>query len=185
VLEVEEPFTSGQKGSSSMPHKRNPVRCERISGLARILRGNSAVALENNILWHERDISHSSAERVIFPDSFHLVVFLLDDMIDILNNLAVYPENIRKNLELTHEVYFSQKVLTLLLDKGLARQQAYDLVQAQALKSWQEKRSFRELVLADPAIAAVCPAAELEKVFSLKELLSGVGEIFARFARGK
>jgi adenylosuccinate lyase len=185
VLEVEEPFSRGQKGSSSMPHKRNPVRCERASGLARILRGNLAVALENNILWHERDISHSSAERVIFPDSFHLAVFLLDDLSDILQNLVVYPENIKKNLELTHEVYFSQKVLTLLVNKGLARQRAYDLVQEQALKSWQEKRSFRELVLADPAIGAVCSAAELEKVFSLEELLSGIEGIFARFSREK
>jgi adenylosuccinate lyase len=185
VLEVEEPFSRGQKGSSSMPHKRNPVRCERASGLARILRGNLAVALEDNILWHERDISHSSAERVIFPDSFHLAVFLLDDLSDILQNLVVYPENIKKNLELTHEVYFSQKVLTLLVNKGLARQRAYDLVQEQALKSWQEKRSFRELVLADPAIGAVCSAAELEKVFSLEELLSGIEGIFARFSREK
>jgi adenylosuccinate lyase len=168
-----------------MPHKRNPVRCERISGLARILRGNLAVALENNILWHERDISHSSAERVIFPDSFHLGVFLLDDLIDILNNLAVYPENIKKNLELTHEVYFSQRVLTLLVNKGMARQQAYELVQNQALKSWQEKRSFRELVLADPVIATVCSPAELEKAFSLPELLAGVQEIFRRFEKEK
>ncbi len=185
VLEVEEPFSHGQKGSSSMPHKRNPVRCERISGLARILRGHAAVALENNILWHERDISHSSAERIIFPDSFHLAAFMLDDMADILKNLAVYPENIRRNLELTHEVCFSQKVLTLLVDKGLARQQAYELVQKQALRSWQEKRSFRELVMADPAIRAACSAAELEKAFSLAELLSGIGEIFGRFAGEK
>jgi len=168
-----------------MPHKRNPVRCERVSGLARILRGNLAVALENNILWHERDISHSSAERIIFPDSFHLAVFLLDDLSDILQNLEVYPENIKKNLELTHEVYFSQKVLTLLVNKGLARQRAYDLVQEQALKSWQEKRSFRELVMADPGIRAVCSALELEKVFSLEELLSGIEGIFARFSGEK
>jgi adenylosuccinate lyase len=185
TLEVEEPFSRGQKGSSSMPHKRNPVRCERISGLARVLRGHAAVAMENNILWHERDISHSSAERIIFPDSFHLAVFMLDDMSDILKNLAVYPENIRKNLELTHEVYFSQKVLTLLVNKGVARQQAYDLVQEQALKSWQGKRSFRELVLADPAITAVCSPAELEKAFSLHELLAGVQEIFRRFEKEK
>ena len=182
ALEMEEPFSRGQKGSSSMPHKRNPVRCERLSGLARILRGHSAVALENNILWHERDISHSSAERIIFPDSFHLAVFMLDDMIGILKDLAVYPENIRRNLELTHEVYFSQKILTLLLDKGLPRQRAYELVQEQALKSWQEKRSFRDLILADPAIRALCPAGELEKAFSLEGLLSGIDDIFARFA---
>jgi len=185
VLEVEEPFSRGQKGSSSMPHKRNPVRCERVSGLARILRGNLSVAMENNILWHERDISHSSAERVIFPDSFHLGVFLLDDLIDILKHLAVYPENIRKNLELTHEVYFSQRILTLLVNKGMARQQAYELVQNRALQSWQEKRSFRELVLADPAITAVCLPAELEQAFSLQELLAGVQDIFRRFENEK
>ncbi len=185
TLEVEEPFSRGQKGSSSMPHKRNPVRCERISGLARILRGHAAVALENNILWHERDISHSSAERVIFPDAFHLAVFMLADMIDILKNLAVYPENIRRNLDLTHEIYFSQKVLTLLVDKGVARQRAYELVQDQAMKSWQEKRSFRELVMADAGIRAVCSPQELEKVFSLDGLLAGVAGIFERFAREK
>jgi adenylosuccinate lyase len=185
VLEVEEPFSRGQKGSSSMPHKRNPVRCERVSGLARILRGHAAVALENNILWHERDISHSSAERVIFPDSFHLAAFMLDDMTDILKNLAVYPENIRRNLELTHEVYFSQKVLTLLVDKGMGRQKAYELVQDQAMRSWQEKRSFRELVLADPAITAACSPDELKKVFSQEALLSGTRGIFKRFTGKK
>jgi adenylosuccinate lyase len=185
VLEVEEPFTRGQKGSSSMPHKRNPVRCERVSGLARILRGHAAVALENNVLWHERDISHSSAERVIFPDSFHLAVFMLDDMTDVLKNLVVYPRNIRRNLDLTQGVYFSQKVLTLLVNRGMARQRAYELVQAQAMRSWLEKRSFRELVLADPAITAVCSASELERAFSLKDLLAGTRDIFKRFARKK
>jgi adenylosuccinate lyase len=185
ALEVEEPFSRGQKGSSSMPHKRNPVRCERVSGLARILRGHVSVALENNILWHERDISHSSAERVIFPDSFHLAVFMLDDMIEILRNLAVYPDNIRRNLELTQGVYFSQKVLTLLVEKGMARQRAYELVQEQAMRSWKEKRGFRELVLSDPAITAACPAGELRKVFSLSGMLSGTRDIFRRFARNK
>jgi adenylosuccinate lyase len=185
ALEVEEPFTRGQKGSSSMPHKRNPVRCERVSGLARILRGHVSVALENNVLWHERDISHSSAERVIFPDSFHLAAFMLDDMADVLQNLVVYPENIRRNLELTREVYFSQKVLTLLVEKGMARQRAYGLVQALAMSSWLEKRSFRELVMADPAINAVCSPAELRRAFSLAGMLSGTRGIFKRFARKK
>ena len=185
TLEVEEPFSRGQKGSSSMPHKRNPVRCERISGLARILRGHVSVALENNILWHERDISHSSAERIIFPDSFHLAVFMLDDMIDVLKNLAVYPDNIRRNLELTQGVFFSQKVLTLLVEKGMARQRAYDLVQEQAMRSWREKRSFRDLVLSDPAITAACPAAELRRAFSMAGMLSGTRDIFRRFARKK
>jgi adenylosuccinate lyase len=182
ALEAEEPFTSGQKGSSSMPHKRNPVRCERVSGLARILRGHAAVALENNILWHERDISHSSAERVIFPDAFHLAVFMLDDMTDVVRHLVVYPDNIRRNLELTQGVYFSQKVLTLLLEKGMARQRAYELVQAQAMRSWLEKRSFPDLVLADPVIGALCSRAELENAFSLKALLAGTGDIYRRFA---
>jgi adenylosuccinate lyase len=185
VLEVEEPFASGQKGSSSMPHKRNPVRCERVSGLARVLRGHVAVALEDNVLWHERDISHSSAERVVFPDSFHLAAFLLDDMADVLENLVVYPENMRRNLELTREVYYSQKVLMLLVEKGMARQRAYELVQAQAMRSWLEKRSFRELVMTDPAITAACTRAELRRAFSLAGMLSGTREIFKRFAGKK
>jgi adenylosuccinate lyase len=181
VLEAEEPFTIGQKGSSSMPHKRNPVKCERISGLARLLRGNLAVAFENNILWHERDISHSSAERVIFPDSFHAAAFMLKDIANVLENLNVYPENIKRNLDITNEVYYSQKVLTLLLDKGLPRQKVYELVQENALESWTKKKSFRELVFADEEIKALCTTAELEKAFSQKELMAGIEKIFARF----
>lgn len=181
VLEVEEPFTRGQKGSSSMPHKRNPVRCERASGLARLLRGNLSVALENNILWHERDISHSSAERVIFPDSFHLAAFLLDDMIDVIDHLNIYPDNIRKNLEITREVYYSQKVLTLIVNKGVARQQAYEWVQRNALKSWQEKIGFRELIDTDADILSVCSREELAEAFSQESLLSGIHKIFDRF----
>jgi adenylosuccinate lyase len=181
VLEVEEPFSKGQKGSSSMPHKRNPVKCERISGLARLLRGNLSVAFENNILWHERDISHSSAERVIFPDSFHAAAFMLKDITYVLANLNVYPENIKRNLDITNEVYFSQKVLTLLLDKGLPRQKVYELVQKNALESWTEKKSFRKLIFADPEIAALCSREELEKAFSQEELLAGIGKIFEKF----
>ncbi len=181
VLEVEEPFSKGQKGSSSMPHKRNPVKCERISGLARLLRGNLSVAFENNILWHERDISHSSAERVIFPDSFHATAFILNDIIDVVENLNVYPENIKRNLDITHEVYFSQKVLTLLLDKGLPRQEVYEMVQQNALESWTNNKSFRQLIFADPKIQAVTTREELEKAFSQKELLAGIEKLFARF----
>jgi len=181
VLEVEEPFTSGQKGSSSMPHKRNPVRCERISGLSRLLRGHLSVAIENNLLWHERDISHSSAERVLFPDSFHITAFILDEIIYIVDNLNVYPENIRRNLELTHGVYYSQKVLTLLLDKGMPRQKVYELVQKNALESWTQGKDFKGLVFADAEIAGLCSPAELERAFSQKELLSGLEDIFARF----
>ncbi|MCP5048990.1 MAG: adenylosuccinate lyase [bacterium] len=181
VLEVEEPFTKGQKGSSSMPHKRNPVKCERISGLARLLRGNLSVTLENNILWHERDISHSSAERVIFPDAFHATVFMLNDITGVMDNLNVYPENIKRNLDITNEVYFSQKVLTLLLDKGMPRQKVYELVQDNALESWTQKKSFRQLIFRDPEISALCSREELEKAFSQKELMAGIDKIFKKF----
>ncbi len=181
VLEAEEPFTKGQKGSSSMPHKRNPVKCERISGFARLLRGNLNVAMENNVLWHERDISHSSAERVIFPDSFHLADLMVDDIDFVLGGLVVYPENVKRNLEITNEVYFSQKVLTLLLDKGVPRQKVYEMVQENAMRSWTEKVSFRELIKSDEKIAELCTGEELDAAFSEKALLSGIEDIFKRF----
>lgn len=181
VLEAEEPFSKGQKGSSSMPHKRNPVKCERVSGLARLLRGNLSVAFENNILWHERDISHSSAERVIFPDSFHITAFLLNDIFYVLDGLVVYPENVKRNLDITREVYFSQKVLTLLLDKGISRQKVYELVQKNALKSWTEKKGFKELILGDPEITSLCPPEELKAAFSKESLMSGINKIYKRF----
>lgn len=181
VLEAEEPFTKGQKGSSSMPHKRNPVICERISGFARILRGNLAVAMENNVLWHERDISHSSAERVIFPDSFHLVSLMVDDIKFVLDGLVVYPENVKRNLDITNEVYYSQRVLTLLLDKGIPRQKVYEMVQDNAMKSWKEKESFRKLIMNDVDINKLCTKDELEEAFSEKALMSGIDKIFKRF----
>jgi adenylosuccinate lyase len=181
VLEVEEPFTKGQKGSSSMPHKKNPVKCERISGLARLVRGHLSVVFENNILWHERDISHSSAERIVFPDSFHATVFVLNDIIDIVEDLNVYPENIEKNLNLTNEVYYSQKVLTLLVEKNISRQKAYELVQKNALKSWVKKKSFRKLITADKEINSFCSQEELATAFSEKDLLTGINKIFDRF----
>ncbi len=181
VLEAEEPFTRGQKGSSSMPHKRNPVKCERISGFARILRGNLSVAMENNVLWHERDISHSSAERVIFPDSFHLADLMIDDIKFVLEGLVVYPENVKRNLDITNEVYYSQKVLTLLLDKGIPRQKVYELVQDNAMRSWTEKSSFRKLIMNDSNINELCSKEELEEAFSEKALMSGIDKIFDRF----
>ncbi len=183
VLEAEEPFTKGQKGSSSMPHKRNPVKCERISGFARILRGNLSVAMENNVLWHERDISHSSAERVIFPDSFHLADLMIDDIKFVLEGLVVYPENVKRNLDITNEVYYSQKVLTLLLDKGIPRQKVYELVQDNAMRSWTEKSSFRELIMNDDSINELCSREELEEAFSEKALMSGIDKIFNRFSK--
>ncbi|MEN8222255.1 MAG: adenylosuccinate lyase [Acidobacteriota bacterium] len=181
VLEAEEPFTKGQKGSSSMPHKRNPVKCERISGFARLLRGNLNVAMENNVLWHERDISHSSAERVILPDSFHLADLMVDDIEFVLGGLVVYPENVKKNLDITNEVYYSQRVLTLLLDKGIPRQKVYELVQENSMRSWTEKVSFRELIMSDTRIGELCTEDELKEAFSEEALLSGIGDIFRRF----
>lgn len=181
VLEVEEPFTKGQKGSSSMPHKKNPVKCERISGLARLLRGNLSVAFENNLLWHERDISHSSSERIILPDSFHITAFILDEMSYIIKNINVYPENIKKNLDMTNEVYYSQKVLTLLVNKKIPRQKAYELVQKNALESWTKKKSFRNLILKDKEINSICTKSELNKAFSEKDLLTGINKIFKKF----
>lgn len=181
VLEVEEPFTKGQKGSSSMPHKKNPVKCERISGLARLLRGNLSVAFENNLLWHERDISHSSSERIIFPDSFHITAFILDEMSYVIKNINVYPENIKKNLDMTNEVYYSQKVLTLLVNKKIPRQKAYELVQKNALESWTKKKSFRNLILKDKEINSICTKSELNKAFSEKDLLAGINKIFKKF----
>ncbi len=180
VLEVEEPFTKGQKGSSAMPHKRNPVRCERIAGLARIIRGNLQVALENIPLWHERDISHSSAERVIFPDSFILTDYLLKEMADIISNWHVYPERMKKNIQLTRGLIFSQAVMLALTRKGLTREEAYRLVQNCSLKAWEENLDFRQLVQTDPEITRHLSAKEIEACFSLEPFLQKIDFIFER-----
>jgi len=180
VLEVEEPFTRGQKGSSSMPHKRNPVRAERISGLARIVRSNVQSALENIPLWHERDISHSSVERVIFPDSFILTDFLLAEMKDILKNLIVYPERMKQNIFLTKGLIFSQRLLLALTEKGLSREKAYELVQRNSLKSWKEKEEFKELVKQDREITQHLSEKEIEDCFSLEPYLEKIDYIFKR-----
>jgi adenylosuccinate lyase len=180
VLEVEEPFTKGQKGSSAMPHKRNPVRCERIAGLARIIRGNLQVALENIPLWHERDISHSSAERVIFPDSFILTDYLLKEMVDIISNWHVYPERMKKNIQLTRGLIFSQAVMLALTRKGLTREEAYRLVQNCSMKAWEESLDFRQLVQTDPEITRHLSAKEIEACFSLEPFLQKIDFIFER-----
>jgi adenylosuccinate lyase len=180
VLEVEEPFTKGQKGSSSMPHKKNPVRCERISGLARLVRANLQVALENIPLWHERDISHSSAERVIFPDSFILTDYLLAETTDILGNWVVHPERMLENIGATRGMIFSQSVLLALTRKGLSREQAYQIVQRNSLKAWKEGLDFKALILADPEAAGVLSAEELERCFSLDPYLGRIDHIFER-----
>lgn len=183
VLEVEEPFTRGQKGSSAMPHKRNPVRCERVAGLARIVRGNLQVALENIPLWHERDISHSSAERVIFPDSFILTDYLLKEMAEIIGNWHVYPARMMQNIQATRGLIFSQAVMLALTRKGLSREEAYRLVQACSLKAWQENLDFRELVSSDPEITRHLSPREIESCFSLEPYLQKIDFIFERVLR--
>ena len=173
VLEAEEPFTKGQKGSSAMPHKRNPITWERLTGLARVLRGNAVAALENVALWHERDISHSSVERIIFPDSCTLLDYMFGLLTRLMDGLAVYPENMKKNLGLSLGMWNSQTVLLALIKKGLTREAAYKLVQDAAMKTWEVKHAgrddadFVEQLKADPAVARHFKPGELEKLCSL------------------
>lgn len=180
VLEAEEPFGKGQKGSSAMPHKRNPVICERICGLARLLRGNALVALENVSLWHERDISHSSTERVILPDSTIALDYMLHKFIEVISGLKVYPENMLKNLIKTKGLIFSQRVLLNLMDKGLARHKAYDIVQRCAMKSWQDESEFKDNLLRDKDVLRYLKKYELDKIFSLDYYLRNTNKIFSR-----
>jgi adenylosuccinate lyase len=173
VLEAEEPFTTGQKGSSAMPHKRNPITWERLTGLARVLRGNALAALENVALWHERDISHSSVERIIFPDSCTLLDYMFGLLTRLIDGLAVYPENMKKNLGLSLGMWNSQTVLLALIRKGRTREDAYELVQDAAMKTWEVKHAgrddadFVEQLKADPAVAQHFRKGELEKLCSL------------------
>jgi adenylosuccinate lyase len=183
VLEVEEPFTKGQKGSSSMPHKKNPVRCERISGLARLVRANAQVGLENVVLWHERDISHSSAERVVFPDSFIAADFLLAEITDIVRNWVVHPDRMRANLGATRGLIFSQSVLLALTRKGMTREDAYQVVQRDSLKAWNEGLDFRALVEADPDVRRTLAPDEIERCFSVAPYLDKIDYIFERVFR--
>jgi adenylosuccinate lyase len=174
VLEAEEPFTRGQKGSSAMPHKRNPITWERLTGLARVLRGNAIAALENVALWHERDISHSSVERIIFPDSCTLLDYMFSLLIRLMDGLNVYPENMKKNLGLSLGMWNSQTVLLALIRKGLTREEAYDLVQRAAMKTWDVKHAGRDdadfvgQLKSDPAVAKHFKKGELEKLCSLE-----------------
>jgi adenylosuccinate lyase len=165
VLEAEEFFAKGQKGSSAMPHKRNPITCERLCGLARVLRGNSLAAMENVALWHERDISHSSVERVILPDSTTLLDYMLVKLADITDRLLVYPQRMKANIDLSRGLTFSQAVLLALTDKGLTREQAYAIVQRNAMKTWQDVRGFRELLEEDPEVIARLSKKEIERLF--------------------
>src|SRR3954464_2002271 len=179
VREVEEPFARGQKGSSAMPHKRNPVVAERICGLARVVRGGAVVGLENVALWHERDISHSSAERVVIPDAFLALDYMLDRFTWLVEGLVVREERMRRNLGASHYLFFSQRVLLALVESGLARDDAYRLVQRNAMRAWDEELDFRELVRADDEIAS---RVDLEKVFDLGAYTQHVDTVFARLS---
>jgi adenylosuccinate lyase len=177
VAELQEPFGRGQKGSSAMPHKRNPVVAERICGLARVVRANALVGLENVALWHERDISHSSAERVVLPDSFLALDYMLDRFTWLIEGLVVRTERMRTNLEASHYLFFSQRVLLALVEAGLARDDAYRLVQRHALRAWDDALDFRQLVRADDEIAGV---VDLDTVFELEAYTRHVDTVFAR-----
>ena len=180
VLEVEEHFSPGQKGSSAMPHKRNPITGERLSGLARVIRGNAVAALENVALWHERDISHSSVERIIFPDSCTLLDYMLVTLTKLVAGLQVYPENMQRNLEKTKGLYFSQTILLELTRRGLERKTAYEAVQRAAMKTWEGGRPLQENLAAEPEIAAHLPAAEIERLCSLDIHFRHVDETFEK-----
>jgi adenylosuccinate lyase len=180
VREAEEFFSRGQKGSSAMPHKRNPITCEQICGLARVVRANVQAAFEDVALWHERDISHSSVERVILPDSTILADYLLEKTTKLVDQLLVYPERMRRNLELTQGLVFSGQVLLDLAAAGMLREQAYRLVQSHAMRAWEEESNFREAIENDPEVRAVLPPEKIAEAFSLERQLRNVDRIFAR-----
>jgi adenylosuccinate lyase len=180
VMEAEEPFEPGQTGSSAMPHKRNPELCERICGLARLVRGHALTSMENIALWHERDISHSSTERIILPDSCLVLDYILSLFTYIMKGLQVYPQRMKENLELTQGLIFSQRVLLALIDKGLSRQKAYELVQRNAMKAWKERIDFLHLLQADAEVTASLPAVELESLFDYQYYLKHIDQVFER-----
>jgi adenylosuccinate lyase len=180
VREVEEPFRRGQKGSSAMPHKKNPVVAERICGLARVVRGAAVVGLENIALWHERDISHSSAERVIIPDAFLALDYMLDRFTWLVEGLVIRPERMRRNLEASHGLFFSQRLLLALVDSGLERAEAYELVQRTAMRAWEKEQDFAELVRGDSDITSRLDASALDEVFDLAAYTRHVDVVFDR-----
>ena len=180
VREVAEPFGSGQTGSSAMPHKRNPELCERICGLARLVRGYALTSMENIALWHERDISHSSTERIILPDSCLALDYCFGLFIPIMTGLDVYPKRMRKNLDITKGLIFSQRVMLTLIDKGLSRKKAYELVQRNAMKAWQGNKYFLTLLKADKEVTEVLPIEELEPLFNEQFYLRHIDDIFKR-----
>src|SRR5690606_37483177 len=180
ALELEEPFSKGQKGSSAMPHKKNPITAERLSGMARIFRGNALAALENIPLWHERDISHSSVERIIFPDSTVLMDYIIYKFNEIMKDLVVNEDNINKNLNLTHGLIFSQTVLLRLIDKRMKREQAYKIVQDVALKCWRENRIFVKLLKEDIEIKKYLDENDFKEIFDFTKSKKTEDFIFKR-----
>jgi len=178
--EVEEPFAAGQTGSSAMPHKRNPELCERISGLARLVRGYALTSMENIALWHERDISHSSTERIILPDACLVLDYSLNLLTSVMKGLQVYPQKMKKNLDITRGLIFSQRVMLALINKGLSRKQAYEMVQRNAMKTWKGKKNFLTLLKADAEVTAALPEAELEPLFDENYYLRYIDDIFKR-----
>jgi adenylosuccinate lyase len=179
VREAEEPFREGeQKGSSAMPHKRNPVKCEQLCGLARVVRANLQAGLEDIALWHERDISHSSVERIVVPDSLMLAYYMLTRCTQVVDGMRVYPDRMLRNLDASFGLVFSQPVLLALVEAGRTRDEAYRIVQRNAMRAWQEERSFRELLGDDPEVTAVLDAARLDACFDLKRALANVSHTF-------
>jgi adenylosuccinate lyase len=180
VLEVEEPFGKGQKGSSAMPHKKNPIICERITGMARLLRGFALTAMENIVLWHERDISHSSVERVIIPDATVTLYYMLHKMIQIIKGMNVFPENMKKNLNKTQGLIFSQPVLLKLVEKGISRELAYQLVQKNAMMVWQKGKEFGQNLKNDPEVKKYLSPMEIDRICNLEYRLKNVNYIFKK-----
>lgn len=178
--EVEEAFAKGQKGSSAMPHKRNPIGCENMSGLARVIRGHMISAYENVPLWHERDISHSSVERVIIPDATILINYMLNRFMNIVKNLTVFPENMKRNMDRTFGLIYSQRVMLKLIDKGLTREAAYDTVQPRAMQAWNEQRSFRDIIESDEKVTSMLTTEEIDDCFNYNWHLKHVDTIFDR-----
>jgi adenylosuccinate lyase len=178
VLEAEEYFSRRQKGSSAMPHKRNPITCERLAGLARVLRGNAQAALENVALWHERDITHSSVERIIVPDSCILLDYVIATFTGVVDKLIVYPDNMKRNLELTHGLIFSQSVLLSLTQRGMSREHAYATVQKHAMDVWQSNTNFLDVLKSDPSVTSVIGNGELDELFDLSKSIRHVDYIF-------
>ncbi|NIP37888.1 MAG: adenylosuccinate lyase [Candidatus Dadabacteria bacterium] len=180
VLEAEEGFTKGQKGSSAMPHKKNPILSENLCGLARIVKANGSASLENNPLWHERDISHSSVERVIGPDSTILIDFMLARVKSLLENLVIYPKSMKRNMDITNGLIFSEKVLLKLVDKGITREKAYEIVQRNAMECWQKKTPYKDLLISDPEVMKYLSKKEVESCFDLKGEFNNIDLIFKR-----